>query len=135
MRGRDYLNIARELLLGVTEGHWRAASGRAYYALFLEVGEAMTRWGFLPSKADNVHAYFRLRLMYAADPDAVRIGRNLEWLLERRTKADYDLMSPLFAVDAVAREAITRAEQALVLLNAAPARRAAVVAAIRARWP
>src|SRR5439155_916637 len=71
-----------------------------------------------PSKADNVHAYFRLRLVSAADPDARLIGLNLEWLQERRTKADYDLLAPQFANDTVTREAVAKAEQALVLLEA-----------------
>ena len=51
MRGREYLELAREILPGGTEKHRRGAAGRAYYALFLEGREALARWGFLPIPA------------------------------------------------------------------------------------
>src|SRR4051794_22890522 len=118
MNGRSFLDIARELVLGVTSWPWRTAPGRAYYALFLEVRAAMQRWGFVPLKSENAHAYFRLRLVDATDPDAKNAGLHLERLLDRRLKADYDLRSPLFGTDAVAQHCITRAEAALALLDA-----------------
>ena len=41
MKGREFLTVAQQLLQGGTEGHWRSASGRAYYALLIEGREAL----------------------------------------------------------------------------------------------
>jgi hypothetical protein len=48
MDGRSFLDVATDLAAGPTEAHWRAAAGRAYYALFHE-GLAALRAGASPS--------------------------------------------------------------------------------------
>src|SRR5947209_18448632 len=138
MDGRAFLGIARELMLGGSEPHWRAAAGRAYYALMLEGREALRAWGFVLPPRDQVHAFVRLRFTYAADPDAKSIGWDLDRLVQLRNHADYDLSAPQFATDGRAQDSINRAARALALLDAIagdPVRRAAVVADIQARWP
>jgi hypothetical protein len=45
MRGRDFLAVARDLSRQTTEAYWRAAAGRAYYAVLIELRDAMTIWG------------------------------------------------------------------------------------------
>jgi len=135
MRGREFLELARELLvIGTSARHWRAAVIHAYYALMLECQDAMTRWGLPPLSRQQVHAQVRLRLIYATDPDLKEIGRKLERLGIDRNSASYDLRAVgLFATPAGAQGAVQKATDALALLDAIDAnsaRRAAAAASI-----
>jgi hypothetical protein len=123
MTGRDFLAAARQALALGTEAGWRTCAGRSYYALFLEARDALGRWGFRPTARDTVHTFVKVRFLYAADADH---------------KADYDLTAPVFANDSRATAALARATNAVALLDgveADPARRAAAITDIRARWP
>jgi hypothetical protein len=138
MDGRNFLDVAREQVQGTTSAHWRAAAGRAYYAILLEGREALRRWGFVPGPRENVHPFVRLRFRYAADADMKSIGTALEVTSRLRNLADYDLNAPQFSRSSYAQQSITNAANALVLLDAIvadPARVAAVTADLRARWP
>src|SRR5438876_8088567 len=86
MQGRQYLDLARELVQGGTEVHWRGAAGRAYYALMLECREALFRWGFQVPPHASVHHFVRLRFAMPADPDLKVIGQALERLGRLRNK-------------------------------------------------
>ena len=139
MQGRIFLNLARECLVGADEVHWRGAAGRAYYALMLEGREALFRWGFRLLPRENVHAFVRFRFLYAVHADLRKIGRELESGVQLRNQADYDLSAlPQFASDVRALETIRGATAAIDLLDAIeadPARKAAVIAAIRVAFP
>lgn len=139
MRGRDYLDLAREIVGGGTERHWRGASGRAYYALFLEGREALARWGFVPAPRDNAHHFVRLHFLFPSDADLKKIGHALDHLVRLRALADYDLSAVrAFTSDTAANDAIQKAADALALLDAIeadPVRQAAASAAIRAAFP
>ena len=127
MDGRKFLDVARELLSGTTEAHWRSAAGRAYYSVILEAKSALDRWGIILQRRDPIHAAVRLRLTYVQDADLQLVGKALDDLVRLRNKADYDLTSPgPFANSSTAATAITQADAA---------RLAVAVADIRARFP
>jgi len=139
MDGSRFLEVARQLVRGTTEAHWRTASGRAYYALMLEGRELLNRWGFVAPPRDQVHSFVRLRFTYAADQDLKQVGRALEELGRLRNQADYELASgPRFQTASKAQQAVQQAQDKLSLLklvDADPPRRSAAITDIRARFP
>ena len=134
MRGRGFLDLAKEVVAGPTEYHWRGAAIHAYYALFLECRDALLRWGFVIPRGVNVHAQVRLKLTYAKDADLQRLGWALDDLVKLRNDANYDLSAlPDFASDTEAQKAIRESDNSMALLDAIeadPARLAAAKAAI-----
>ena len=134
MPGRGFLHVARDAVAGPTEFYWRAAAIHSYYALFLECRDVLFRWGFPMPRRDNVHAWVRLRLTYAADPDLKDLGHALDDLVRLRNHASYDLNpSSIFASPVDAQDAIQKATDALNLFDQIdndPARRAAGIASI-----
>ena len=139
MDGRAFLAVAQADASGPSEAFWRAASGRAYYALMLEAREALARWGFSCPPRENVHTFVRLRFFIPANADLRQIGRVLDRLVRLRNHGDYQLVShPDFAKPTRARQAVQESASALATLDslgADPARRAAAIAAIRAAFP
>jgi len=135
MDGRAFLGVARDLATRPSEAHWRAAAGRAYYALLLEGLASLRRWGFLPPPRENVHTFVRLRFTYATDVDLRTIGVVIDDLVRLRNLADYQLAAHVrFASSIAAIRAITDARDAIDLLDqieADPRRRAAALASIR----
>lgn len=134
MQGRAFLEVARQVVAGTTEAHWRATVIHAYYALVLECRDALHRWGFPMAPRHAVHSAVRLRFVYATDPDLKRLGYALDNWCAHRNHASYDL-SPLgkFATDDLAQDAIAEVAADLALLDSIdndPARRAAAIAAI-----
>lgn len=114
MHSSDYLAVARELIRGGTEAHHRAAAGRAYYALVWEVWGALERWGIGVPRQQTVHAFLRLRLVYAADPDLKEAGRIFERAQNLRIKADYwRTGTSVFTTAAATQTAIREVEKAL----------------------
>lgn len=132
MQGRGFLDIARELVSGTTEAHWRATVIHAYYALFLECRDALAHWGIITPPRPNVHSAVRLRFLYTTNPELKSLGRTLESWCLHRNHASYDL-TPLrkFATDTLAHDGIREAADALALLDAIeadPARRTVAIA-------
>jgi len=134
MNGRQFLDLAREVIAGATELHWRGAAIHAYYALFLECRDAQIRWGFTTPQRHNAHAPVRLRFLYSTEADLKQMGRILENLGRLRNLASYDLTTRTeFLSDHDATLAIQDADDMLALLDAIeadPARLAAAIASI-----
>jgi hypothetical protein len=139
MRGRAFLVLAREIVLGGKERHWRGAAGRAYYALMLECRETLIRWGFPMPPGDGGHRFARSRFSVPGNADLRFIVDRFDRLAPLRNKADYILTTLLeFSSDARAQDAIQIASDALDRLDAIEAdsvRLANAVAAIRAVYP
>jgi hypothetical protein len=80
-----------------------------------------------------------LRFTYANHPDTIPVGEALDELSQLRNHADYRLNTPgLFATATQATQAVLGAQAAIALLDAIeadPARRSTVIAAMRAAWP
>jgi hypothetical protein len=134
MRGREFLDLAREVAVGGTEVHRRGTVIHSYYAVILECRDALRRWGVVIPRLQNMHAFVRLKCTYARDVDLRTIGDILDRLVQERNAASYDLSSlPAFATDLAAQRAIQRAVDALALLDGIegdPARRAAAIASL-----
>jgi hypothetical protein len=134
MQGRAFLDLARELVKGSAEQHWRGAVIHAYYGLMLECRDALVRWGRPVPPHQNVHHYVRQTLVFASEQDVKDIGYDVEKLAQARNRANYDLTSlPEFASDAAARTWVQRGLNALALLDAIdadPARQAAAIASL-----
>jgi hypothetical protein len=135
MAGREFLDVARKVVLEKTPYFWRAAAIHAYYALMLECRDALSRWGFVKPRRDSVHPWVRLCFQYATDPDLKNIGLALDDLVRLRNEASYELAaSSSFTNSTKAIRAIQRATDAIAILDAIeadPARLAAAIAAIR----
>lgn len=137
MDGRRFVELARRLLATPKEENWRDAVSRAYYGLMLECRDVLRSWGFSFPKGD-IHRTVRLRFDSPTSLDLQNVGRPLDQLSQWRSKADYDLSSPLFSSDAIAIKAVGLAENALLDLDALdgdPSIQAAAVADIQSRFP
>jgi uncharacterized protein (UPF0332 family) len=136
MQGRQFLDVARRMLAVGTEAEWRAAAGRAYYAVMLEARELLAGWGIGPGPRANYHYFVQSRFNTGADPAVLQIGATLNRLAGLRTAADYDLSAlPKFRSAAAAGDAVQKAEQAIQFLDALAkdaARKANLLTAIRA---
>jgi hypothetical protein len=138
MNGRAFLAVAQRLAQGSDEADWRTA-GRAYYALVQEAASTLNRWGVVILKHQPFHAFVRLRYVYAADADLVKVSRTLDDLSKLRVLADYQLGK--LGKFATAREAQLAAQEAglaialLDAIDADPTRQAAASADIRKNLP
>jgi hypothetical protein len=133
MQGRAFLDVARALAATSTEPYRRATVIHAYYALFLECRDALSRWGIGIVPKQNVHSAVRLRFVFVSDKDLKTLGFALDRWCRKRNAASYDLGALAdFATDRLVRDAIAETTTALTLLDAIesdPARRAAAIAA------
>jgi hypothetical protein len=134
MRGRAFLELAREVVKGNTERHWRGATVHAYYALLLECRDALVRWGRPAPRQQSIHTVVRLTFDRATNKDLRGIGDALNSLSQGRSKASYDLSAlPMFSRPKEAHGYIQRSADALALLDAIeadPARRGAAIASL-----
>src|SRR5713226_2034092 len=100
MNGRDFLQVAQDLLRLARETDWRSGVSRAYYAAFHCARELLEDLGFAVPRADRAHAYLWLRLSNCGDPVVQVSGRELNDLRGERNRADYNLVSTISQIEA-----------------------------------
>ena len=127
----EFLTLAEIWVEGSSEGEWRSAVSRAYYAAFHVARDLLTGLGFRVPHGPQAHAYLWMRLSNCGDPGIADAGSDLNDLQGWRNRADYDLRRTLNQPTArtwvrTARAVVQRLDSALV----DPAR-AQVIRAIR----
>jgi hypothetical protein len=97
MRGEDFLKVAEYLLNArpANEPHWRAAAGRAYYALFLEGRDWLRRAGFNVDESKSTHKRVNDLFISLDDEIIKNLGLALDRLHCLRKEANYDISGEL----------------------------------------
>jgi uncharacterized protein (UPF0332 family) len=130
MNGREFLAVARTLARGPTEGEWRSAVSRAYYAAFHAARDLLTVFGFRAPRADRAHEYLYRRLNNCGLPAARAAAGDLHDLRRLRNEADYDVGVP-YAVG-IATKAVAAATRIVQTLDAlTPAERTQITDAMK----
>jgi uncharacterized protein (UPF0332 family) len=101
MNEREFLALAFALAAGPTEGHWRTAVSRAYYAAFHTARRLLSQLGFHVPTGDRAHAYLWMRLQNCGESTVITAGTKLNSLRSARNVADYDLPRPSSSADAL----------------------------------
>ena len=91
MQRREFLALAKELSVLTSEGCWRTAVSRAYYAAFHRTRDFMATLGFRTRKNDQAHTGLYRRLSSSKSDVLIEAGRLLLALRSLRNQADYDL--------------------------------------------
>lgn len=115
--GRDFLTLADILVRGQTEGEWRSAVSRAYYAAFHEARRLLRDFGFQAPRADQAHAYLWLRLTNCGHASVGLAGSDLNALRRDRNRADYDVEQPFAQQTALSH--VQSARQIIQILDTA----------------
>jgi uncharacterized protein (UPF0332 family) len=119
IRGEDFLALAETWIKGATEGEWRSAVSRAYYAAFHQARWLLRQLGFQVPRGDQAHAYLWLRLSNCGDPQLQMAGSDLNTLRRDRNRADYDVEQDLLQATAVPQ--VQTARRLVQLFDAAAA--------------
>src|SRR5262245_33635162 len=108
MMSRDeFLRTAHRLLAGATEGDWRSAVSRAYYAVFHFCRLWFQANGLPLRRSGADHHFIYQCLNNSGHASVVALANRFPDLQRRRTGADYELHQPVSRVDATA--AVTEA--------------------------
>jgi uncharacterized protein (UPF0332 family) len=112
MHWSEFQDSAERLARGVTEGDWRSAISRAYYAVFHFFREFLLLRGLDIGRAGQAHFNLYVGLWNCGFPIVAGIGFRVDRLRRQRTTADYDLTGLIQASDAASA---TRESRALVV--------------------
>jgi uncharacterized protein (UPF0332 family) len=92
MKRDEFLDTADRLSRGTTEGDWRSAVSRAYYAVFHFFREFLAAHGVYVSQGGAVHFNLYSGLNNCGVAAVALIAGRLNDLRDWRAKADYDLV-------------------------------------------
>ena len=82
---RTFLQVSNDLKIGSSEAHYRAAIGRAYYAVF---GHLRTRLSLSHVTDTSVHRKV-IETLGAGSVEEFLLSKRVETLFEKRKEADY----------------------------------------------
>jgi len=118
MNGRDFLDVAYDLIGGTREADWRSGLSRAYYAGFHCAHDFFTAAGFAVPISDQVHVYLWRRLSNSGHMDLRQAGRLMEDYRRRRNWADYEMARALD--QSTAHDVIRNVDDIIRLLDSVP---------------
>lgn len=133
MKPREFLDLADELVVGMSEGAWRSAVSRADYAAFHTARHFLIGLGFKVPEAESAHHCVYVRLNNAGNAHLSYTASLLYKLRRERNTADYDLAG--FYPGTTAGRQVRDATDIVLVLEeyaADPARFPALTAAIAA---
>jgi hypothetical protein len=91
MRWSDFQDTAKRLAQGPTEGDWRSALSRGYYAFFHYFREFLLSLGVDVGRAGQSHFNLYSGLLHCGFTAVAPIARRIDDLRANRGWADYDL--------------------------------------------
>jgi uncharacterized protein (UPF0332 family) len=132
MKWDEFLDTADRLSKGSSEGDWRSACSRAYYAVFHYFREYLLAHGVDLGKSGAVHQNLKIGLLNCGINGMPAIGIDVDRLLDSRSVADYVLATTVtrFEADKAVQRARTLIADFTAILAVTPA--ATIAAAIRA---
>jgi uncharacterized protein (UPF0332 family) len=93
MQWHGFLDTAERLAKGNTQGDWRSATSRAYYAVFHFFREFFLAHGLNVGTSGQSHFNIYTGLLHCGDPKVAKLGSDVDRLRVQRVIADYDLRS------------------------------------------
>jgi len=103
MQPSEFLDTAERLAQGATEGDWRSAISRAYYAVFHVLGEFFLAHGLDLGQGGQAHNNLYIGLYNCGIAAAAVIGTSVDNLRTSRVTADYVLNASITSVNAGSR--------------------------------
>jgi uncharacterized protein (UPF0332 family) len=91
----EFQRTAERLVRGSTEGDWRSAVSRSYYAVFHHFYEFFLSHGLDLGTGGQVHNNLYLGLYNCGLPAVRAIGQRVDALRSRRVQVDYNLRTSL----------------------------------------
>jgi uncharacterized protein (UPF0332 family) len=104
----EFLSTAYRLASGATEGDWRSAVSRAYYAVFHRFREWLYRHGIDVGKGGSAHSSLYMGLNNCGELAVSDIADRIDNLRSDRVNADYEFTRTFDAV--VAESAVLEAD-------------------------
>lgn len=122
MRWVEFQDAAERLAEGATEGDWRSAVSRAYYAVFHRFHEFLSSNGLDVGRGGQSHFNLYSALLNCGFPRVAAIASGIDGLRAHRAWADYDLARPITrrAAQSSVRESRALVADFQAVLRAAP---------------
>jgi uncharacterized protein (UPF0332 family) len=95
MQWSDFRDTAGRLAQGATEGDWRSAISRGYYAVFHFFHEFLLSNGLNVGRGGQSHFNLYSGLLNCGFPQVAAIASRIDGLRAHRVWADYDLARPI----------------------------------------